>query len=361
MLRRILYAGVVSALMISCGGDKEKPSTAELPTMTVERTSLELETEYAARMTGRQMVDIRPQVSGVITKICITEGDMIRKGQLLFVIDQVPYRAALEVATANVKTAESSLASAKLKLQSNNVLFAKKVISEYDLQLSKNEVAAAESELALAKARETAARNDLSYTEITSPVDGVAGMIPHHVGTLVSSSMAEPLVTVCDDGVIYAYFSLTESQVISMVNEYGSTEKFIAQAPPVRLVMSNGEMYEGEGRIDAVSGVVDAGTGAVTVRAAFGNRNHLLRNGGSGRVVLPASHDSCLVIPQSATYELQNRVFVYKVLADTCTATQVSVYKHNDGKHYIVESGLEEGDVIVASGAGLIKEGARVK
>lgn len=214
--------------------------------------------------------------------------------------------------------------------------------------------------MAQAKAEETNARNNLSYTEVKSPVDGVAGMIPYRVGALVGSSMAEPLVTVSDDAEIYAYFSMAESQMLDLVQEYGSLEEACRKLPPVSLTMSNGRTFAEKGRIDAISGTVDEGTGGVMLRAVFPNKGHLLRNGGSGTVAVPTEHRDCIIIPQSATYELQNRVFAWKVVDGKTQSAPITVYKYNDGKTYIVLSGLEKGDVIIAEGAGLMREGTAV-
>ena len=205
------------------------------------------------------------------------------------------------------------------------------------------------------------ARNNLSYTEVKSPVSGVASMIPWHVGSLVSSSISEPLVTVADDSEVYVYFSISESQALDLVTQYGSIEKFITEAPTVSLRMNNGQLYSEQGRISAVSGTVDDKTGAVALRATFPNVGGLLHHGGSGTVVVPTHRKDCIVIPQEATYELQNRMFVYKVVNGKTKATPITLYPQNNGKEYIVDEGLQVGDTIIAEGAGLLKEGIEVK
>lgn len=328
--------------------------------MTLKKSDQILESEYSAALTGQQVVEIRPQVSGLITGIRIGEGEKVRKGQVLFIIDQVPYRAALEEAAANVKSAEARMATARLNLESTEILREKNVVMDYDLSSARNDLAAAEAALAQAKAQEVNARNNFSYTEVKSPVDGTAGMIAYRVGALVGSNISEPLVTVSDDERMFAYFSLTEARIIDLIEQYGSLEEFLAQMPLVELRMSNGKMYPHKGRISAVSGIVSAGTGSVTLRADFPNSEGLLRGGGSGTVIVTSRMDSCIVIPQGATYELQNRIFVYKVVGGKAQSVPVSVFRLNNGTEYIVESGLEEGDTIIAEGAGLVREGAAV-
>ena len=267
----------------------------------------------------------------------------------------------MEVAQANKKSAEAQLSTARLTAESNQMLFDRDVISAYELQTSKNVLAAAEAAYAQAEAQVTTARNNLSYTVIKSPVDGVAGMIPYRVGALVSSSITNPLVTVSDDSSVYAYFSLSENQILDYIRQAGSQEAFLREMPDVELLMSDGEKFDGKGRIDAVSGIVDQGTGSVRMRAKYPNHGRLLRSGGTATVVVPTKLDDCIVIPQTATYEIQERVFVFKVEDGKAVSYPVKVYKLNNGSDYVVQSGLEEGDVIIAEGAGLVREGTPVK
>lgn len=330
-------------------------------TLTVALSDRTLSTGYSAAISGVQTVEIRPQVSGMITEILIEEGESVRKGQVLFVIDQTPYKAAYEIAVANVKSAEAALSTAQLIYDSNRDLYEQDVVSEFDLMTAQNDLTDAEARLALCKAEEVNASNNLSYTEVRSPVNGVASMIPYRVGALVNSSIAQPLVTVSDDSKVYAYFSMAENQMLDMVQQYGSLNNAIRQMPEVELILSNGQTYEHKGKINAISGTISESTGAVSIRAVFNNRNHLLRNGGSGTIVIPVTMKNCMAIPQSATFELQDRVFVYKVVDGKASATEIQVAPQNNGTEYIVTKGLEIGDIIVAEGAGLLKEGTVIK
>jgi len=347
--------------MSSCKQAPEAQTSANYAIMKVTTADKELSTSYSATIRGRQDIDIYPQVSGTIERLCVSEGEKVRKGQLLFIIDQVPYKAALETAVANVKSAEAKLATARLSAESKAELFKEQVVSEFDLQTAKNELAEAEAALAQAKAQETNARNDLSYTEVKSPVDGVASMIPYRVGALVSSTISEPLVSVSDDQEVYAYFSMSENQILDLLQQYGSLQKAMSQMPDVELTLSNGKAYVQQGKIDAISGTVDESTGAISLRASFSNPDGLLRNGGSGTVLIPTVRKNCIVIPQTATYELQNRVFVYKVVEGKAKSAPVEVFKLNNGTEYIVESGLNSGDVVIAEGAGLVREGTIIE
>ena len=186
-------------------------------------------------------------------------------------------------------------------------------------------------------------------------------MIPYHIGALVGSNIAEPLISVCDDSEMWVYFSLSEREVTDLSMKYGSLERFMSEMPDVSLMLSNGQEYSQKGRVDAVSGIVDARTGADSLRAVFPNPQHLLRNGGTGTVVVSTVRDNVIVIPQTATFELQNKVFVYSVVDGKTRQTEIEVAPLDDGKTYIVESGLKEGDTIIAEGAGLLKEGISIK
>ena len=363
MKRKILTLIIGAAALAACNQTQVKSTQKEnyYETMEVTRSDRTLTTGYSAAISGVQTVEIRPQISGMITDILIEEGESVTKGQVLFVIDQTPYKAAYEIAVANVKSAEAALSTAKLILESNKDLYEQDVVSEFDLMTAQNDLVEAEAKLALCKAEEVNASNNLSYTEVRSPVNGVASMIPYRVGALVNSNIAQPLVTVSDDSRVYAYFSMAENQMLDMVQQYGSLNNAIRQMPEVELIMSNGDKYEHTGKINAISGTISESTGAVSIRAVFNNRNHLLRNGGSGTIIIPMTLKNCIVIPQAATYELQDRVFVYKVIDGKASATEIRISPQNNGVEYIVEEGLEVGDVIVAEGAGLIKEGTTIR
>ena len=364
MQNKALIISILCVLtLISCKEEKKKTQEKEnyYEIMEVTRGERTLTTGYSAAISGVQTVEIRPQISGMITEILIEEGESVRKGQVLFVIDQTPYKAAHEIAVANVKSAEAALSTAQLILESNKNLYEQDVVSEFDLMTAQNDLTEAEARLALCRAEEVNASNNLSYTEVRSPVNGVASMIPYRVGALVNSNISQPLVTVSDDSKVYAYFSMAENQMLNMVQQYGSLNNAIKQMPEVELIMSNGEKYANTGKINAISGTISESTGAVSLRAVFDNRNHLLRNGGSVTIIIPTTLKDAIIIPQAATYELQDRVFVYKVIDGKASATEIRVSQQNNGVEYIVEGGLEVGDIIIAEGAGLVKEGAVIK
>ena len=362
MVKRIVYALLLfSFMLVSCKEKKAEQTAQVYKTMKVERSSQTVKTQYSATMKGKEIVEIRPQVSGLITKILTAEGQKVQKGQTLFVIDQVPYQAALNTAEASLKSAKAAEATAQLNYDSKKQLRDQQVISDFELQTAQQALLSAQAQVAQAQAGVTNARNSLGYTIVKSPLSGVAGMIPYHVGALVSSSISEPLISVCDDSEMWVYFSLSEREVTDLTLQYGSLDAFMKQMPDVSLLLSNGTEYGQKGRVDAVSGIVDANTGAVSLRAVFQNPQHLLRNGGTGAVVVSTVRDNVIVIPQTATFELQNKVFVYRVVNGKTQQTEIEVAPLDDGKTYIVESGLKEGDTIIAEGAGLLREGLSIE
>ena len=330
------------------------------PLEMLKREDKHLSVKYSAVLEGRQDVEVRPQVSGTITKVLVKEGAKVHKGQVLFVIDQVPYQSAVKQAEASVSTAQASEAIAKQTLDGKESLYKDNVISDFELRTAQNNYKQSQATLEQAEAALVNARNNLSYTEVKSPVDGVAGMTSFRIGALVSSSMTEPLITVSDNSSMYAYFSMSEKQVLSLTEKYGSLDNTLASLPEVSLVLNDGTEYEYTGKVDVISGIVDKNSGTVRLRAVFPNAERRLMSGGSANVVMPYEQKSCIVIPQTATYDIQNRIFAYKVVDGKAVSTPIEVFEINDGKEYVVESGLSEGDVIISEGAGLVKAGTKV-
>ena len=335
-----------------------KPSYA---TMKVEVADKELSTSYSATIRGRQDIDIYPQVSGTIEKLCVTEGQTVRRGQLLFVIDQIPYRAALKTATANVEAARAAMATAELTYKSNKELYAQKVVSEFSLKTAENTFLTAKAQLTQAEAQETNARNNLSYTEVKSPSDGVVGALPYRAGALVSANIPYPLTTVSDNSDMYVYFSMNENQLLALTRQYGSMDEALKNMPEVELVLNDNSVYNKKGIIESISGVIDRQTGTVMARVVFPNESRLLHSGASGTVVVPSIYKDCIAIPQGATVQMQDKVVVYKVVDGKAVSTLVTVSGISDGREYVVLSGLNPGDEIVSEGAGLMREGTQVK
>ena len=348
-------------LFVSCQQEAQSVQEAAYASRKIETTDVNLSEVYPASIEGRQDIAIFPQVSGTISKVCVKEGQRVKKGQSLFVIDQVPFLAALQMANANVEAANAGVATARLNYDSAKELFAKKVISEHQLKTTENGYLTAKAGLAQAEAQLVTAKNNVTYTQVLSPADGVVGILPYRVGALVAPGMPQPLTTVSDNSQMYVYYSLSEVQLLDLTAEHGSMDEAIACLPPVMLELTNGKIYSSVGKVETISGVIDPTTGSVSVRAVFPNEGGILHSGASGRIVIDRKHTDVILIPCSATFELQDLIFAYKVVDGKAVATRLSVQLSDDGKNYLVQSGLKVGDVIITEGVGLIRDNQEIK
>lgn len=351
--------------MTSCGGENEQQQVhaPEIATITVTTANSELQRSYPVIIKGKADIDIRPQVTGFITQVHVDEGQKVRKGQVLFTLDQVQYQAAVDQANAAVTVAETAVATAQLTANNKKSLFEKNIISEYEYKLAENSLAQAEAQLAQAKATLVNAQKNMSYTVVTAPSNGVVGTIPNRVGALASPSMAQPLTTVSDNNQVYAYFSLNEKEILGMTNNGSqSLDEAIKSMPAVKLRLADGSIYGVEGKVATVSGVIDNTTGSASVRALFDNPAGMLRSGSTGSILIPYVESDAIIIPQKATFEIQDRKYVYIVDETNKTvSTVITVFEINDGKEYIVTSGLKAGDRLVVEGVGTsVKDGMTI-
>ena len=333
----------------------------EYPTFTVHASSVPVEDRYPATLKGKLDVEIRPQVSGQIIRLAVDEGARVRKGQTLFVIDQVQFQEQVNAASAAVRVAESNVATAKLTVDNNRQLADNNVIGAYAMQTSENALATAEAQLAQAKAQLVSARKNLSFTNITSPTDGIVGSIPFRVGSLVGPTMAQPLTTVSNISEMYAYISLSERQLLALTHGGNTLEEALASMPPVSLELLDGTTYPEKGAFTTVSGVINPATGSVDVRVLFPNSSGKLLSGSTGTVIIPTVIENGILVPQSSVYQIQERSFVYVVDKDNVVhSTEVTVTDANDGKNFIVSEGLKDGDTIVTDGLITLKDGAKI-
>ena len=347
-------------LMSACKQAQKTQPQGNYSTMTVSTTDKELTTAYSATIRGRQDIDIYPQVSGTIQELCVSEGEKVRKGQTLFIIDQVPYQAALNTAKANLEAAKAAQATAELTYKSTQRLFDQKVVSDFDLQTAQNNLMSAKAAVAQMEAQVVNAANNLSYTVVKSPSNGVVGELPYRQGALVSSAIPQPLTTVSDNSELYVYFSINENELINLVRQYGSLEEAVKKMPKVQLMLNDGTLLPDSGRVESISGVIDPNTGSSQLRAAFPNTSNLLHSGSNGNVIMPVYYKDVIVIPQAATFELQDKILAYKVVDGKAQSVNIQVAPQNNGTEYIVTDGLNVGDVIVAEGAGLLREGTPI-
>ncbi len=331
-------------------GGQMVPSVA---VMTVAPSSASFESTYPATLQGKTDVAIRPQVSGFITKVHVDEGQRVRKGQPLFTLDQVQFQAAVDQAQANVNAAKTNVANAQITEANKKQLLDKNIISATEWQMAANSLASAKAALAQAEAGLVSARKNLAYTVVTAPSDGVVGEIPNREGSLASPSSAQPLTTLSDNSSVYAYFSFNERDLLDLTKGGQSVQQGIASMPKVKFEMANGTVYPIEGTVATVSGVIDNATGAASARALFDNPDGYLRSGNTGKIIVPHTSENVIVIPQTATQEIQDMRLVY-VLNDSnmLVSRPITVDPIDDGKTFVVTSGLQPGERIAIEGVG---------
>ena len=363
MNRRTWIAGITATILLAaslaaCKQEQQGEETGQaLPVMVVSSQPIEFEETYSASIRGLQDVDIIPQVSGRIIRLCVKEGEQVKTGQVLAVIDQVPYQAALRTARANVSAAQAKVETARIELNGKQSLFDEKVISDYELSVARNQLAVAQAELEQAKAQEANARNDLSYTEIKSPSNGVIGTLPYRIGALVGPTIEQPFTVVSDNSEMYAYFSVSENKLRQLRAQYGSIDKMISRMPEVGLQLNDGTLYGQKGHIETVSGIVNPTTGAVQIKALFPNPDRELLSGTIGNVILQGVNTDAILVPMSATVELQDKIIAYRLRNGKAEAAYLTVDRLNDGNHFVVKQGVSVGDTIITEGVGLVKEG----
>ena len=355
----LLAVGLFYSLM---DDEDDEEQDEEYRTLTIKLQDYTVTRELTAKIETENPAVIRPQITGKITKICVEEGARVKKGQPLFIIDQAPYQAAVRNAEAKVVSAKAQLATARQNLEGKEELYRQHVVGEFDLNKARNAKAEAEGALAEAQADLETARSELSYTVITSPLDGKLSMIEYRVGELVDPSMETELTNVTDPRRLFAYFSMSEKTIHNLADIYNCRVSDLSSVlPEVTLTTYWGKELSQKGRITAISGNVDEATGSMILKASFENSEDLFLNGSNGIIILPYELKNAIVIPQEATYDILNKQFVYKVVDGVAKACEIKVFRYDDGKDYVVTEGLKPGDVIIAEGAGMVKDGMRIK
>ena len=338
---KILLVAALTAVLASCGGGKSggKPNFGdnEYAVRTVQGQNADLQTTYPATIKGVQDVEIRPKVSGFITKLCVKEGQ-------------------------HVNAAKAQLNTARLTYKNSEKLFKNNVIGSYELQSTKNAMESAAAQLAQAEAAYVSAKQNLDFCYVTSPANGVIGDLPYRVGALVSASSQQPLTTVSNNSTMQVYFSMTEKDLLDMTKTAGNMNTAISNYPAVKLQLADGSIYNHPGKVATVSGVIDPTTGTVSMRADFPNPERVLKTGASGSIVVPHTATGAVIIPQDAVVEVQDKHFVYIVGKDNKVKyTPVTLNPQNDGKTYIITSGLKVGDRFVVNGVSSLQDGMEIK
>ena len=362
-MKKIKFYAIAAAALVlaSCGGGGGRPSFGdnEYPVLAVGTQSSTTQTTYPATIKGVQDVQISPKVAGFITQINVKEGQTVSAGQVLFVIDNVTYQAQVRQAQASVNTAQASVNTAKLSYENSQKLHENGVIGDFELQSATNQYEQAKAGLAQAEASLSSAKEMLSYCYVKSPAAGVVGTLPYKKGALVNT--ATVLTTVSNNSSMEVYFSVTEKDALEMSKGAGGQNAAIEKFPAVKLQLADGSMYDIDGTVTKMSGVIDAATGSVQLIALFQNPQRVLKSGGSGAIVIPHVSSSAIIIPQSAVSEVQNKKFVYLLGSDNKVKyTEITVAPQNDGNNYIVTDGLKTGDKYVTNGITKLSDGMEI-
>jgi len=373
-MKNTIFTGAIAALILlsSCGKSKEETDAAATAaaapkaykTVEVQPMSATLNTDYPASIQGQQNIEIRPRVEGYIDKIFVDEGAVVKAGQPLFKISAPQYEQEVRTATASIKSAQADVSAARLAVNKVKPLVDKEIVSKYELESAQFNYEAAMATLAQANAALANAKTNLGYTTVTSPVNGVVGSIPFRLGSLVSSANAEPLTTVSSIGNVYAYFAFNEKQLLALTKDSTnvSLAAKIKEIPAVSLLLADGTEYGEKGKIETINGLINTATGSVNLRARFPNSKGIIRSGSSTKVRIPQDVKNKIIVPQSATFELQDKRFAAIVGKDGKTQNAVITINENAvGNYYVVESGLKAGDQIVIEGVANLKEGTQIK
>lgn len=351
---------ILSMALVACGVDAPKTVQTSYPTMTISKSDIFVPLRYSATLKGTSDVTIKPQVTGQLMEVCITEGQQVKKGDVLFRIDSRNAQLELESAEANLAAAIASESSAKLEYESNKNLFEKGIVSKYMLESAENSYKSAQASVAQYKAAANRARVNLSYCTITAPVDGLIGSVPVFAGDQVNTGTY--LTMVSGNAKMYAEFSVNESVLEERAEANAQNDQnTLADFPNVTFLFKSGTEYPIKGRITSITGTVDRTTGALTCKATFPNPDGALYSGIQGTVVIPIDVKDVMVVPQNAVVRLQNKSIVYKVGPDSCAySTIVTTVGFCSDRDLVITSGVEVGDVIVTEGANNVYEGQRV-
>ncbi len=354
-MKKIMMFAAVAATLVSCGGGGGRPNFGdnEYPVVTAGSSTADMQTTYPAAIKGIQDVEIRPKVQGFLTQINVKEGQTVSAGQVLFVIDNETFQAQVRQAQAAVNAAQQQVNTAKLTYDNAQQLHQNKVIGDYELQTSENNYESAQAQLAQAQAALANAREALSFCYVKSPASGVVGTLPFKKGALVSGSNV--LTTVSNISSMDVYFSVTEKEAMVI------SQKGIADLPSVKLQLADGSIYNHEGTVTRMSGVIDAATGSVQLIATFPNPEKTLKSGATGNIIIPRQNSSVIIIPQACVSEVQNKKFIYLLGKDNKVKyTEIQVDPQNDGNNYIVTGGLKPGDKYVTNGITKLSDGMEI-
>jgi membrane fusion protein (multidrug efflux system) len=357
---------LLAIFLAGCAGKNPQNQAAAPPSLPVMRLVSSDEItyqEFPASIQGTIDLEIRPQVSGILERIFVNEGARVEKGGPLFKIDERPFQEAVNNAKGSLESAKATQINAQLEVEKLTPLVANKVIADFQLKTAKANYQSAKANVEQAKAAVATANINLSYTLIKAPVNGFVGRLPKKQGSLISVNDLIPLTLLSDAHEVHVYFSLGEDDFINFNDKYPgkSIPERLGKLPGVSLVLSDKKVYQQEGRIDMVDGQFDKQTGSIALRATFPNPQGLLKSGNTGKLRLAMIHPNAVLIPQSSTIEIQDKMFVYTLESGNKVSKTPITILGTTGTNYLVKEGLKAGDQLVFDGIGKLKEGEVIK
>jgi membrane fusion protein (multidrug efflux system) len=357
---RIATIAFVLVFFSSCGNDKKNGKAPVTPQtyseLTLEPRSATIFNDFPATIEGIEIVQLRPMVDGYLEKVYVPEGADVTKGQLLFKIKNPIYDEAVVTAKAAVQSAQANVDAAKMNVEKVRPLVEKDIVSKYELESAQYSLKGMEAALDQANAALRNAETNVGYTTLRSPITGVMGTIPYKIGDLISSTTSSSLTSLARIDQVYAYFALSEKQLLGLSNRVPGTtlQDKLDRLPPVSLVLADGSQYPQKGKLETASGMITTATGTVSLKAQFQNPTNLIRSGASAVVRIPRTIDTALLVPQSATYQLQDKIFVYQVIENNRVISMpITGSATNDGKYLVVTQGVKRGDKILLNGFNL--------
>ncbi len=360
--------GIIAIFQCGCGSSSAEnnnmaaPPPPQVPVIEVTTAPATTYQEFSASLEGKVNIEIRPQVDGYLQKIYVDEGAYVKAGQPLFKIDARSYEQELNNARSSMQAAQANMQRAGVEVDRLSPLVENNVISDVQLKTAKASYDAAKAAVEQSRAMMNNAQINVGYTLVKAPASGYIGRLPFKQGSLVTKGETEPLTLLSDVSEIYAYFSMSEPDFILFRNKFGGNtmEEKIKQVPPVELILADDSIYHQKGKIGVVEGQFNASMGAISFRASFPNTNGILRSGNTGKIRIPTLYKSTLVVPQEATYDIQDKVFVFAVGDSNKVTGKPIVVSGKTDNYYFVDKGIAPGDKIVFAGTANLRDGMAI-
>lgn len=357
------YALVVAAgLSVSGCVSKARNNSAQeeplqLPVVTLNTRDTVVSTAYVADIQAIKNIEIRTRVRGFLEKIYVDEGQPVKKGQLLFKLNDEEFKIMLSKARAALSNATADTKATALEVDRVKLLVNKNVISPSELEVAQAKLNADKATIEEARSAVESAQTHIAYTSIRAPFDGIINRIPLKAGSLIDEGML--LTQLSDISSMYAYFSFPENEYL----KYERTKKAVADkdSDKVKLVLADGSNYPYAGNIETVEGQIEQSTGSIDFRARFPNPKKLLRHGATGKIFLANRADDVVLVPQQAVFDIQDKSYVYVVDSQNKLHMKAFTPLLRLSHSYIVKEGLKSGDKILYEGIQNVHDGMVIK